>query len=242
MSKIPSDENHSRDLTVSHRGIALKSSCARNASFVFAFSSLPTSRHRTLYLFSPNAQGLVLILFSIIVCLGTLSYNLIDSHHLISPARPGRINSGGYKFTEMSSWCCSISSQWSCICLNGKMCSDGTGPASFKANSQSVPSSNKSPFTASKSNLVSTRLSVSQMRDGFCELQAVKAFEIRSELEHPRISLNRCCQARCIATAHSQLSFQEFRWPIHFRFSRILQTRKICCLHSPVCRVCDFHE
>ena len=71
-------------------------------------------------------------------------------------------------------------SQVSCVSSDGKMCSDGTGPASFKSNSLIVSSSNKSPFTASKINfLVSTRfLSLLQVRHGFCEFQAVKAIAI----------------------------------------------------------------
>ena len=52
-----------------------------------------------------------------------------------------------------------------------------------------------------------------------------------------RISWNRCCQARCVATARAQFSFQELRWPIHVRFSRALHMRNIWCVHSVACRV-----
>ena len=77
------------DLTVFHGGIALNTSCMNNASFVLAptsFSAIPTS---TLYLGSPllmrstQRTNVALIPLAIIVCLGTLSYNLIDTLFVI---------------------------------------------------------------------------------------------------------------------------------------------------------------
>ena len=71
------------------------------------------------------------------------------------------------------------------------------------------------------------------------KFQAVRDFASWSEFEHQRIRLCKdlwCCQSRCVSTARAQLSLQEFRWPTHaLPFSRILHTRKICCLDSAVC-------
>ena len=191
---LAATRNYCRDLTVSHGGIALKSSCASTVSYVLAFRSLPTSLYRTLHLLSSllltstQRTGVGLIPLAIAVCPSTLSYNLINSHHPMSSARQARIYSGGNTFPDMSSKCCSMFSQLSCACSNGSMSSDGTRPASFKSNSLTVPSSDTSPFTASKINLVSTGcLSFSQMRHGICEFQAVKPFAMLSEFNHQRL-------------------------------------------------------
>ena len=63
-----------------------------------------------------------------------------------------------------------------------------------------------------------------------------------NEFACARISWNRCCQTRCAAKAHAQLSFLEFRCRIHLHFSRVLQTRKTnSCLLSLASRVPGVH-
>ena len=150
------------------------------------------------------------------------------------------INSGGNNCTEMSSWCCSISSQLSCLCSKGKMCSDGTGPASFKFSSLIVPSSNKTPSTASKMSLVSRRFfSFSKMRHGLSESQASKPSQFglnmfTSEFACARSPGNQCCRPRCVAPANAQPSFRNFVGPFISTFHEFFTHEKsvVCTLLS----------
>ena len=114
----------------------------------------------------------------------------IVSHHMISSALPARIHSGGNNIRQMSSECCSISSQSSWTCSTWKACSDGSHLASFMSHSLTTQFSNMSTFSASRIALVSTKDSpISQLRHGFSMFHAFKAFVTLQNVAHQSICL-----------------------------------------------------
>ena len=101
------------------------------------------------------------------------------------------------------------------------------------------------PSLASKINLVSTKChSFSQMRHGISEFQAVKAVVFVSVFVHQRICL--CAsllesmppyKARCVAKARAQLSFQKFRWSIHFNLLQDQVLFALCYMQNSRCAI-----
>ena len=117
-------------------------------------------------------------------------------------------------FPDMSSQCC-------CACSNGKMCSDGSSRRTFRVQldhcdifKQTSLRNFQDQLGFSKISFFSRRREMASVNSRLSKPSQVRLNLYTNGFGGSRTSCNRCCQARCVATAHAKHSLQEFRW--HF--------------------------